>query len=249
MKPVCITPDWQAPANVQAFTTTRSGGVSTGRWSTFNLGDRCGDDPAHVEQNRAILNDLLPSPVSWLRQVHGTRVVDVSAEAFKCPEADAVVSFTPGRVCAVLTADCLPVFFCNQGGDRVGVAHAGWRGLADGILQTTVDALTEEASQLMAWLGPAIGPEAYEVGDELAEAFSDEFPVGFARTGDRYLLDLYALARLKLEETGVEFIGGGDFCTLSDNHRFFSFRRDGETGRMASVIWFNRPEHTAFSAS
>lgn len=249
MKPGHILPDWQAPANIRAFTTTRRGGISQGPWSSFNLGNRCGDDPTHVEHNRNALNTMLPGPVTWLRQVHGSCVARISTSSEIQPEADAAVSFTSGRVCAVLTADCLPVFFCNRRGDRVGVAHAGWRGLAAGVLQATTDALEEEPSQLLAWLGPAIGPGAYEVGAELAEAFVGEFPAGFTRSGDRYLMDLYTLARLKLADAGVVHIAGGDFCTLSDDQRFFSYRRDGTTGRMASVIWFNHPARTASSAN
>jgi YfiH family protein len=235
--PEWIRPGWPAPENVRAFTTTRQGGTSTGAWSGFNLGARCGDDPDHVAHNRAILNRALPSPVQWPHQVHGTRVLALSDGFSGEPEADAVVTFQPGRVCAVLTADCLPVFFCNRKGDRAGVAHAGWRGLADGVLQATVDALDEDPSELLAWLGPAIGPGAYEVGAELAGAFAAEFPSGFTPHGERYLLDLYALARLKLAAAGVESVGGGGFCTFTESDRFFSYRRDGVTGRMASLIW------------
>jgi len=137
----------------------------------------------------------------------------------------------------VLTADCLPVLFCNRSGDRVGVAHAGWRGLADGVLQATVDALEEDPANLLAWLGPAIGPAAYEVGDDVRDAFSEEYPAGFSRIHDRYLLDLYLLARLKLAAAGVNNVSGGDHCTLSEPERFYSYRRDGVTGRMASLIW------------
>lgn len=232
-----IYPGWAAPPNVRAFTTTRRGGASTGAWSGFNLGTRCGDDPGHVAQNRALLNKQLPAPVQWLRQVHGTRVVRLSDGFSTEPEADAVVTFSPGQVCAVLTADCLPVFFCNRKGDRAGMAHAGWRGLAGGVLQATVNALEEDPAELLAWLGPAIGPGAYEVGVELADAFAEEYPAGFTRSGDRYLLDLYSLARLKLAAAGVNSVGGGDFCTLTESERFFSYRRDGVTGRMASLVW------------
>jgi YfiH family protein len=232
-----IYPDWSAPKNVRAFTTTRRGGASTGDWSGFNLGARCGDDPDHVAQNRAMLDRDLPEPVQWLHQVHGTRVLTLSDGLSAEPEADAVVTFRPGRVCAVLTADCLPVFFCSRKGDRAGVAHAGWRGLADGVLQATVAALQEDPSELLAGLGPAIGPGAYEVGAELAGAFAGEFPAGFTRSGERYLLDLYELARLKLAAAGVNHVGGGGFCTFTESDRFFSYRRDGVTGRMASVIW------------
>jgi YfiH family protein len=232
-----IDPDWPAPKSVRAFTTTRRGGVSTGAWSGFNLGTHCGDDPTHVAQNRAMLNRTLPAPVHWLQQVHGTRVLTLPAGLSGEPEADAVVTFQPGQVCAVLTADCLPVFFCNRKGDRAGVAHAGWRGLANGVLQATVAALQEDPAELLAWLGPAIGPGAYEVGAELAGAFAEEFPEGFTRHGERYLLDLYTLARMKLAAAGLNYVGGGGFCTFTESDRFFSYRRDGVTGRMASLVW------------
>jgi YfiH family protein len=210
-----------------------------GAWAGFNLGTRCGDDPGHVAQNRAMLDKELPAPVQWLRQVHGTRAIRLSEGLSGEPEADAVVTFRPGRVCAVLTADCLPVFFCNRKGDRAGMAHAGWRGLAAGVLSATVEALDEDPAELMAWFGPAIGPGAYEVGDEVAEAFRDEYPSGFTRRGERYLLDIYALARLKLAALGVSRVSGGGFCTLTESDRFFSYRRDGVTGRMASLIWLD----------
>jgi hypothetical protein len=219
------------------MTTTRQGGFSTGAWAGFNLGTRCGDDPVHVAQNRALLEQELPGPVQWLHQVHGTRAIRLSDNHSDEPEADAVVTFRPGQVCAVLTADCLPVFFCNRKGDRAGIAHAGWRGLAAGVLASAVETLDENPAELMAWFGPAIGPGAYEVGVEVAEAFSAEFPAGFARYGERFLLDLYALARLKLAALGVSNVSGGGFCTLTESERFYSYRRDGVTGRMASLIW------------
>jgi len=234
-----IIPAWPAPANVRAFTTTRHGGASTGAWSGFNLGTRCGDNAHHVAQNRADLNAILPAAPQWLHQVHGTRVVTLPAESTAEPEADAAVTFEPGRVCAVLTADCLPVFFCNRKGNRAGVAHAGWRGLAGGVLQAIVEALEEEPAELLAWLGPAIGPTAYEVGVELTREFPAEYPAGFIRRGDRLLLDLYALARLKLAQAGVVHIGGGNYCTFTESDRFFSYRRDGVSGRMASLIWLD----------
>ena len=237
MTPRVISADWNAPANVCVLSTTRAGGVSTGAWSDFNLGLRCGDDESCVEQNRAILGKLLPACPQWLHQVHGTQVVQ--HDGGNCPEieGDALVSFLPGQVCAVLTADCLPVVFCNKAGDRVGIAHAGWRGLANGILSDTIDALDEDPDQLMVWLGPAIGPEVYEVGVDVTEAFPDEFPKGFSAQDDRWLMNLYALARLKLESSGVHNVSGGGFCTLSEPQRFFSFRRDGVSGRMASLVW------------
>ena len=156
------------------------------------------------------------------------------------PEADALVAFEPGQVCAVLSADCLPVLFCNLSGDRIGAAHAGWRGLAGGILQAAVRAMEEEPDGLMAWLGPAIGPEVYEVGSEVTAAFPEEFPAGFKSRGDRWLMDLYTLARLKLAKVGVRSVYGGGFCTMTDRENFFSYRRDGVTGRMASLIWLDQ---------
>jgi YfiH family protein len=240
-----IKADWPAPPNVRALSTTRSGGVSLGPWSSFNLGKRCGDDEPSVEQNRARLNRELPSPAQWLHQVHGATVVRHPGQSIREIEGDALVSFEPGRVCAVLTADCLPVFFCNRSGDRVGIAHAGWRGLANGILQATVTALEETPGELMAWLGPAIGPLAYEVGPDVAEAFPGEFPAGFTPHGDRFLLDIYALGKLKLAAAGVHAVYGGGYCTASDSERFFSYRRDGVTGRMASLLWLDNIDSEA----
>lgn len=232
-----LQPDWPAPATVRALSTTRNGGCSGGAWTSMNLGERCGDEAAHVRRNREQLASLLPAAPQWLNQVHGRRVARHTGRVIDAPEADALVAFEPGRVCAVLTADCLPVAICDRAGSRVGVAHAGWRGLAAGVLEATVDALACEPSNLMAWLGPAIGPEAYEVGAEVAAAFPDEFEASFLPRGDRWLLDLYAVARLKLAAAGVRDVCGGGYCTFSEPGRFFSFRRDGVTGRMATLAW------------
>ena len=234
-----IQADWPAPPNVRAVSTTRSGGVSRGPWFSFNLGLHGGDDPSHVEQNRASLSAVLPSPAHWLRQVHGTSVLRYATRFTGEREGDALVSFEPRQVCVVLTADCLPVLFCNRRGDRVGIAHAGWRGLANGILEATVRALDEAPGELMAWMGPAIGPQSFEVGSDVAEAFPREFPAGFTAHGGRFLLDIYALAKLKLAALGVHAVYGGAYCTMSDPERFFSYRRDGVTGRMASLIWLD----------
>jgi YfiH family protein len=207
----------------------------------MNLGDRCGDSAVHVRCNRKRLNRLLPAKPQWLRQVHGTAVARHPGAPGPEPEADALVAFAPGRVCAVLTADCLPVVFCDRAASRVGVAHAGWRGLAGGVLQATVSALECDPGELMAWLGPAIGPSEYEVGADVAAAFPDEFARGFTPRGDRWLLDLYAVARLKLAAAGVKAVFGGGLCTFSEPERFFSFRRDGVTGRMATLVWLEEP--------
>jgi len=234
-----IQADWPAPPNVRAFSTTRSGGVSRGPWSSLNLGLNSGDEPSLVEQNRARLSEVLPSPAHWLRQVHGTSVVQYSTRSASEMEGDALVSFEPRQVCAVLTADCLPVLFCNRRGDRVGIAHAGWRGLAGGILEATVRALDEAPGELMAWMGPAIGSQVYEVGSDVAGAFPDEYPAVFTPHGDRFLMDIYAMAKLKLAAVGVHEVYGGDYCTVSDPVRFFSYRRDVVTGRMASLVWLD----------
>ena len=234
-----ITPDWPAPANIQALCTTRGGGCSGGAWTSMNLGEHCGDDPADVARNRRQLARALPAAPQWLRQLHGTVVARHPGQPGSAPEADALVAFEPGQVCAVLTADCLPVTFCDRAGSRVAVAHAGWRGLAGGVLQATVSALECDPDEVIAWLGPAIGPSVYEVGADVAAAFPDEFDQGFTPHGERWLLDLYALARLKLAVTGVTAVSGGDLCTYSEPDRFYSYRRDGQTGRMATLIWID----------
>jgi YfiH family protein len=180
----------------------------------------------------------LPSPARWIKQVHGAGVWHISGGVSGEVEADAVVSFRPGEVCAVLTADCLPVFFCNRQGDRVAIAHAGWRGLAAGVLESTVAALRQDPDGLLAWMGPAIGPEVYEVGPEVAASFSAECKSYFTANGDRYLMDIYGIARARLRRAGVEAVSGGGFCTFSDADRFYSYRRDGQTGRMAHLVWF-----------
>lgn len=236
-----LQPDWPAPASVRALSTTRLGGCSKGAWSSMNLGERCGDDPADVRRNRERLERVLPAAPQWLSQVHGTSVARHPGEPGRAPEADALVAFEPGRVCAVLSADCLPVVFCDRDGSRVAVAHAGWRGLAGGVLQATLDALHCDPATVIAWLGPAIGPEAYEVGAEVAAAFPDEFDQCFVPHGERWLLDLYAVARLKLSAAGVPEVCGGGLCTLSDPGRFFSYRRDRVTGRMATLVWLEQP--------
>ena len=233
-----IVPDWPVPKSVHAVITTRNGGVSRGAFASMNPADHVGDDPAAVATNRARLQQVLglPAPPVWLRQVHATTVLD-AALAEGVPEADGSWTCMPGIVCAVLTADCLPVFLCSREGDRVAVAHAGWRGLAAGILPETVHALDREPSRLLAWLGPAIGPRAYEVGAEVEGVLAGIEPAAFRRHGNKWLLDLYRVARTQLQRAGVKRVFGGDLCTFSDPERFYSYRRDGETGRMASVIW------------
>jgi hypothetical protein len=239
-----ILPDWQAPANVRALSTTRAGGASQGSYASLNLGDHVGDDAAAVAENRARLRAVVPAEPMWLKQVHGTRCV-VAADSPMGVEADASVSFSAGSVCAVLTADCLPLLLCDTAGTAVAAAHAGWRGLAAGVIERTVRAMQRPGSELLAWLGPAIGPASFEVGDEVRAAFvahDAQAVTAFAPQGDgKWLCDLYTLARQRLVALGVQRISGGGYCTYTERERFYSFRRDGVTGRMASCIWLEAP--------
>ncbi len=235
-----IVPDWPSPARVRALVTTRAGGVSVGSFASMNLAMHVGDDPAAVAGNRQRLCAHLPAVPLWLTQVHGNRVVD-AASATPGVEADATISRQPGVVCAVLTADCLPVLLCDEAGTVVAAAHAGWRGLAGGVVEAAVQAMSAPASRLLAWLGPAIGPRAFEVGAEVRAAFlshSPEAAAAFvAKENGKWLADLYRLATLRLHALGVERVFGGGFCTFYEAGRFYSYRREQATGRMASLIW------------
>lgn len=237
-----LRPDWPAPANVRAAVSTRLGGVSTGPYASLNLGNGAGDDPIAVGENRRRLSLALDLPVepSWLRQVHGTRVLDLNAGAAR-PEADASFTTRTDCISVVQAADCLPVLFCNDAGTVVAAAHAGWRGLAAGVLEATVRALPVAPDSLMAWMGPAIGPDAFEVGPDVRDAFAefDQASGMYFRPqgGDKYLADLFGLARRRLERAGVSRVHGGGRCTFSEPENFFSFRRDGRCGRMAALIW------------
>lgn len=235
-----IKPDWPAPASVHALVTTRTGGVSLPPFDSLNLGDHVGDDPAAVALNRQRLRGFLPAEPCWLRQVHGTVVAPADGQRDTL-EADASVAFGPGVVCAVLTADCLPVLFCDRQGSRVVAAHAGWRGLAAGILESSVAAMRCDPADVMAWLGPAIGPKAFEVGEEVREAFVQDLPAAAAAflpgLPGKWLADIYELARQKLVRAGVEAVYGGGLCTYTDAERFYSYRRDRTTGRMAALVW------------
>ena len=239
--PVFLQPDWPAPLSVRAVMTTRAGGVSAGSYASFNLAAHVGDDESAVAENRRRLRSVLslPSEPPWLEQVHGVAVAIVPGT--RTAPADAVVSFERGGVCAVLVADCLPVFLANRDGDRVGLAHAGWRGLAAGVIEATVAALDCDPARLVAWLGPAIGPTAFEVGAEVRAAFTARDPGAAAefRAGrdGRFLADLPGLARRRLAACGVRSVHSGRLCTYSDPARFFSYRRDGVTGRMAALAW------------
>ncbi len=243
-----VPADWPAPPGVHAFQTLRSGGVSGGSYAGFNLASHCGDDPAAVAANRRLLRTelQLPSDPVWLDQVHGTTVLTLplSSPAVEPPQADACWTATPGIVCAVLTADCLPVLFCADDGSVVAAAHAGWRGLAAGVLEATIAALPVAPQRLLAWLGAAIGPQAFEVGPEVRAAFVNQDPQAAAAfrggEGDRWFGDLQALARLRLQQAGVIRIHGGGQCTYRDAQRYYSFRREPRCGRMATLIWSDR---------
>lgn len=247
-----ISPDWiGVPAKISALTTTRRGGFSRFPYDDglgaggLNLGVHVGDQVLAVEQNRALLRTALPSDPAWLTQVHGVTVLDAAGvTGMSAPEADASIATEPGVVCAIQTADCLPVLFCDADGKVVGAAHAGWRGLAHGVLQNTVTSMRDAgAGDIMAWLGPAIGPSCFEVGEDVRQAFTErdnEAHSAFlpaANQQGKYFADIYQLARQALRKSGVNRIYGGGFCTVTDAQRFYSYRRDKVTGRMSSMIW------------
>ena len=250
----CLVADWPAPGNVRTLMTTRLGGVSGGAggaYSSLNLGAHVGDDPAAVTSNRERLTSLLAAksagaPV-WLNQVHGTRIISAdSVVGSTPPEADGSFSRIPQVVCAVMTADCLPVLFCDIGGTVVAAAHAGWRGLLAGVLEASIVAMRVPGEELIAYMGPAIGPQAFEVGNEVRAAFVAADP-GAAQayrpaTEGKWLADIYGLARQRLARKGLTRVYGGTHCTFTEAERFFSYRRDGQTGRMASLIWLDKGE-------
>lgn len=245
--PSVVRPDWPAPANVTALVTTRRGGVSRAPYAGFNLAHHVGDRPEAVETNRKRLQDMVAGvPVAWVRQVHGTRMVEASdVIAAAPPEADAVHVRDRGAA-AVMTADCLPVFVVDRSGREALVVHAGWRGLASGIIESSIAGMDGPPDELMAWLGPAIGPCHFEVGDEVRAAFLEPDSSDCARAfrpagkSGQWMADLYELARLRLREAGVPDVYGGGYCTFCDESRFYSFRRDGTTGRMAALICLNK---------
>lgn len=242
-----IKPDWPAAKNIHAFSTTRNllpkSGESEGPYACLNLAQHVEDNPEHVQNNRKILKRHLNLPAEpvWLEQVHGKHVVNANL-----PEdltADASYSKNPNKVCAVMTADCLPVLICNRQGNKVAAAHAGWRGLADGVIEESIKLLDEKQEDLLVWLGPAIGPQVFEVGEEVRRVFIDDLAqseMAFKenRPG-HYLADIYLLARLRLNRLGVDAVYGGEYCTYTDANHFYSYRRDGKTGRQVSLIWFS----------
>ena len=243
LHPDWIVPEWAASTNVKAFVTTRAGGVSRPPYDTFNVGFSTGDDADAVRENRARLDALLPAPPRWLKQVHGARVLEAQTVQDR-PEADASFTRERGTVCVIQVADCLPVLLTDRSGSVVAAAHAGWRGLASGVIDNPVAAMTSggtPARELLAYIGPGIGPSAFEVGDDVREAYVSRdagAAAAFALHGaGKWLADLPALARRALARCGVNTIHGGDLCTYSDPVRFYSYRRDRNTGRMAALIW------------
>ena len=252
----CLVPDWPAPAGVGALITTRAGGVSSGSLAGLNLGRSVGDAPAAVEENRRRVHHLIGAAPRWMSQVHGVEVARLDELAPEAPiTADGAVSTVSGRVCTVMMADCLTVLFCNSNGTEVAAAHAGWRGLAEGVLEATVAAMCSAPQDIMAYMGPAIGPDAFEVGNDVRDVFlSHALPseaaaveVAFAARADsapsKWLADIYALATIRLRRAGIgdQRLFGGGLCTYYDGKRFFSYRRSShageKSGRMAAMIW------------
>ena len=242
-----LKPDWPAPDRVRALSTTRAGGVSGRPWDSLNLGSHVEDNPDNVEQNRLRLAEsagLTSERIGWLNQVHGTDVVELTPDNVgQIAKADASYTRHPGIACAILTADCLPVVLADSEGTVVGAAHCGWRSLCGGVIENLVNVMAVAPKTLQAWLGPAIGPDSFEVGPEVRDAFLEHDPKAaraFKTEGARsghFMADIYALATLRLNNLGVATVTGGGLCTVQDSDRFFSYRRDGQTGRMATLVW------------
>lgn len=237
-----IVPDWPAPQGVRAVVTTRHGGASSGPYASMNVGAHVGDDEQAVRANRALLAEVTGARAIWLKQIHGARVVNLNAHG-EGEEADAAVTSAPNVAVSVQIADCLPVLFCTCTGSVVAAAHAGWRGLAAGVLEATVRAMRVESADILAWLGPAIGPRAFAVGADVRAAFcahdADAAQYFAAHGKDKWLADLYGLARMRLADAGVAAVYGGGACTYNEAQRFFSYRRDRITGRMAALVWLS----------
>ena len=252
---IAIKPHWPAPATIHTLVTTRQGGISSSPYDSLNLGDHVGDQPPLVIANRQILRKQLPAEPLWLKQIHSIQVSTPKIRQQSSStliEADAAVTNIPDEVLVVMSADCLPVLFSNANGTVIGAAHAGWRGLCGGVLENTVSEMLKLAPQssandLIAWMGPAIGPESYEVGEDVVGRFQEcrlhdmqKCFLPIANKPGKYLADIYQLARDRLKKVGVVAIYGGDQCTVQDGERFFSYRRDGVTGRFASLIWISQ---------
>ncbi|MEQ1530224.1 MAG: peptidoglycan editing factor PgeF [Methylococcales bacterium] len=235
-----LTPDWPAPANVHAATTLRTGGVSSGVYASLNPAEHVQDDPESVLENRRLLKTMLNLPAEpvWLEQIHSNIAVN-AATVQGVPQADAAYTIKPGVVCTVMTADCLPLLVCDSLGAQVAAIHAGWRGLLAGVITNTINAM--QPADFLVWLGPAIGPQCFEVGAEVRQAFvnkSADFSNAFSlQTNDKWLADIYRLARIELAALGIGNVYGGNLCTVTEPGRFYSYRRDQQTGRMATLIW------------
>lgn len=247
-----IRPSWQNPEGIGAISTTRLGGQSPAPWDSLNLGVNTGDSPENIESNRALLAQQMPeAQVQWLRQVHGSSGVVLQKGVLKdLPEADFSYTNERGIACAVLTADCLPILICDVAGTEIAAVHAGWRGLSSGVIANAVSQFKAPGTELTAWIGPSIGQNAFEVGADVVQAMSnaellvssdlDGLVVAHEQVSEKFFLDLAGIARINLSSLGVDKVYGGDLCSYSDSERFFSYRRDGETGRMASLIWIDR---------
>ncbi|MEE9331454.1 MAG: peptidoglycan editing factor PgeF [Methylophilaceae bacterium] len=234
-----IEPNWPAPSNVHAIQTTRLGGVSLAPYDSFNLGAHVNDNPNHVAHNRQLLNGLVPTEPVWLNQVHGVHVIDAGVSSH-IENADASFTTENNVVCVTMTADCLPVLLSDKTGTVVAAIHAGWRSLCDGVIEKTINAMPVDSNQLVAWLGPAIGPDAFEVGAEVRLQFiekDEQAEYAFKPSGEQWLGNLYLLAKQRLQSLGVKDVYGETLCTYANPDRFFSFRRDGDAGRMATMIW------------
>ena len=239
-----ITPAWTAPNTVSALSTIRQGGVSVAPFDSFNVGLHVGDDEQAVLANRALLTNQLPNPAVWLNQTHSSDVIviDEKSDLSQVRAADALYTRLIKQPLAIMTADCLPVLLCSSSGDEVAAVHGGWRGLAQAILANTVSHFQAPENDIIAWLGPAIGPSQFEVGQDVKDSFCLQNPVhqqAFTAKHEKYMADIYLLARQQLAQLGVVKIYGGEYCTVTDKSQFFSYRRDGQTGRMASLIWRN----------
>ena len=246
-----ILPNWPAPKHVKAIQTTRTGGVSCAPYASLNLGAHVNDDPSAVAHNRQLLNSYLPGEPVWVNQVHGTDVID-AASTSGLQNADASFTHQTNIICVTMTADCLPLLLCDKAGTVVAAVHAGWRGLCDGVIEAAVNKMQLPAPEILVWLGPAIGPQAFEVGDDVRAQFitqDSQAELAFKASDNKWLCNLYMLAQQRLNTLGItQIYGAGDltssaenqrdnFCTYTDEARFFSFRRDNITGRMASMIW------------
>ncbi len=240
-KDTFIAPEWPAPPNIRSMITTRKGGVSKNGFASFNIAQHVGDDVKAVTNNRAALREFLPDEPLWLQQIHGNEVIHANAKSSQNMVGDAVITTIPNIVLAIQTADCLPVLLCNQSGSVIGACHAGWKGLCNGVIENTLQEMQCSPKDMIAYLGPAIGPNKFEVGADVRDAFISKHTIAASAfvqiSNEKWLANIYSLAKMRLSFAGITDIYGGDFCTFSDKDRFYSYRREKVTGRMASLIW------------